>query len=505
MRFIDAFLNQITMYRLVVYVLRGFLGLAIILAFFGFLPFTPQALIFSTLLLFSVGWGINKIFARHFKVDVNVESYEISVYILALIIEPPVNFSDVSLIFWAVSLAIVSKFIVAFGKKHIFNPAALGIALTALLISQSASWWVGNQNMIPFVAVGGFLVLRKIQRFDLFCSFLLIVLALEIALGNQRGIAPMVIVSKLVIDSPLIFFATIMLTEPSTTPPNRKLRIVYGALVGVLFALPGQFGRLSFTPEIALLFGNFFSYLVSPKERLILAFKEKIQLAFDEWEFVFTPDKKPNFTPGQYMEWTLPPDKMDVRGNRRYFTLASSPTEENVRLGVKFYENSSSYKKRLVKMNINETIVVSQLSGEFILDRDPKRKYVFLAGGIGVTPYRSIVKFLLDTNQKRDFVLFYGEKLKEQLMYRDIFGEAEKKLGSKIIYVLSDRESATHGWNGEVGHIDSAMIANKVPDYMERYFYISGSHDFVKAMETEVKKLNVPSSQVKTDFFPGYA
>jgi ferredoxin-NADP reductase len=274
--------------------------------------------------------------------------------------------------------------------------------------------------------------------------------------------------------------------------------------VGLLFAPQINFLSIYSTPELALLVGNIFSYFASPKLKLLLTLKEKIQLAPDEWDFIFIPDEKLKFTAGQYMEWTLPNDHVDNRGNRRYFTLASAPTEEHVRIGVKLYENSSTFKKKLLQLNPGEKVLAANLSGEFTLNRDPDGKYVFIAGGIGVTPYRSIVKNLIDTNQKRDIILLYSDRTEQQLVYRDVFSEAERKFGMRKVYVLSDRENVPSGWGGKVGHIDGPMIAESVPDFKQRYFYISGSHAVVVTIEKVLADLGVPRSQIKTDFFPGF-
>lgn len=78
-------------------------------------------------------------------------------------------------------------------------------------------------------------------------------------------------------------------------PPSRKMRILYGGLVGFLFTPQVHFLSIYSTPELALLVGNLFSYAVSPKLKLLLTLKEKIQLAPDEWDFVFNPDGKVKF------------------------------------------------------------------------------------------------------------------------------------------------------------------------------------------------------------------
>ena len=97
-----------------------------------------------------------------------------------------------------------------------------------------------------------------------------------------------------------------MLTEPITTPPTKKLRIIYGVLIGLFFnAAP---------PEFILIAGNTFSYIVGFKKKIFLTLKNKNEIAKDIFEFVFSPDKKISFAPGQYLEWTLPHDRPDSRG-----------------------------------------------------------------------------------------------------------------------------------------------------------------------------------------------
>src|SRR5258708_25269630 len=88
-----------------------------------------------------------------------------------------------------------------------------------------------------------------------------------------------------VLYSPLVFFAGVILTEPLTTPPTRNLQIVYGAMVGFLFSPAVHFGPVYITPELAILIGNVFSYLVSPKVKLILKLRERVQIAPDTYDF----------------------------------------------------------------------------------------------------------------------------------------------------------------------------------------------------------------------------
>ena len=138
------------------------------------------------------------------------------------------------------------------------------------------------------------------------------------------------------------------MTEPLTTPPTRRSRFIYGALIGLLFAPQLHIGSLFMTPELAILLGNVYSFIVSPKHRLVLRLKERNRLSADTYEFVFPAPPLFRFRPGQYMEWTLAHGHPDERGNRRYFTIASSPTEHNLRLAVKFDKKPSTFKRAMM-------------------------------------------------------------------------------------------------------------------------------------------------------------
>jgi len=377
------------------------------------------------------------------------------------------------------------------------------VALTALVLNQSASWWIGTLSMLPFVLFGGSLIVRKIRRSDLVWSFLAVALIFIVWFGFQRGGSPLTVLTKALADSPILFFAFIMLTEPLTVPPTKLLRVVYGAFTGLLFVPSVHIGSIYSTPELALLVGNIFSYLVSPKEKLFLTLNKIDQAASDVYDFMFTSDAKLKFKPGQYLEWTLAHPRSDSRGNRRYFTIASSPTEKSIRMGVKFYPDASSFKRRLGSMQIGNKIIASQLAGDFTLPKNTEQKLAFIAGGIGITPFRSMIKYMLDTNQRRPIVMIYSNKTSADIAYKEIFDQAEKQLEIKTIYAMTG-ESA-QGRDGFVGKVDGQTIEREIPDFMERAFYLSGPNSMVVAFEEILKKLGVKKSHIKKDYFPGFA
>jgi Na+-transporting NADH:ubiquinone oxidoreductase subunit NqrB len=163
---IDNALNRVTMFRLTLYYVAGLLAIAFGLSFFGFPPGDPTTLAFSGLVITAVCWATNRAFAILLRVPVNAESIYITAVILTLVL-PPVaaaNHLGVEGLLLASFVAVASKFALAIGRKHVFNPVAIGIAASALLLGQPATWWVGgNLILLPFVLAGGLLVLRKVS------------------------------------------------------------------------------------------------------------------------------------------------------------------------------------------------------------------------------------------------------------------------------------------------------------------------------------------------------
>lgn len=505
MRLIDDFLNKITMYRLVLYGLVVLSAVSIIFGFFGLVSYSGISQIISLLAILIACYISNFILAYIFKVQTNVESVWISSYILFLVLTPVSSPTEVVTLMLYGFVAMSSKYILAISKKHIFNPVAISLFVLGLFGFGAGSWWIGNVYMTAFVLIFGFLVIKKVIRFDLFTSFLFSAIISLLFFGyiDELNLSDVVVVNFL--SGPILFFGMIMLTEPLTTPPAKIQRVVYGMIAGLLYGAEFEFGVVYSTPELALVLANIYSYIVSPKQRLMLMLVEKKKLSEDVYEFLWNSPKRFYFKAGQYLEWTLGHRYPDNRGNRRYFTLSSSPTEENISIGIKFYDNPSSFKEKMVSMKEGERISASGLAGEFILPDDKSKKLVFIAGGIGVTPFRSILKYMVDSQEKRDVVMFFANKTSKDIVYKDVFDEAVAKDILKIYYVCGTKLPNDSNPQIKFGIVDENMIKADVPDYIERNFYISGPHGMVSAFQKSLSKLGVPKRNIKVDFFPGYA
>jgi ferredoxin-NADP reductase/Na+-translocating ferredoxin:NAD+ oxidoreductase RnfD subunit len=506
MKYIDTILNSLTMYKVVLYSLIILAVAAMMLGGLGLLSYNPLQMFISFVILFTTCYFSNLLFAKLLNAPTNSESSYITGVILFFILTPVTDSNGALTVFIAALIAMASKYIFAIKKKHIFNPAAFAAFTLGLIGNGSAEWWVGSTVLLPVMIILGILIVRKIRRFQMVFSFLALatlVIALMGIFVNKVALLDAVL--EAFTSWPLIFFATVMLTEPMTSPSRNKLRIIYASIVAVLFGSQFTIGPLYSSPELALLIGNVFAYIVSPKQRLLLKLKEKRQLASGMFEYAFAPNQKLPFLPGQYLEWTLPHKKADIRGNRRFFTIASSPTEPDIKLGVRMQDTKgSSFKKALRDLKNDDVIAASQLAGDFTLPDDLNKKLVFIAGGIGVTPFRSMVQYFIDSKQKRDIIFLYTVPHPDELAYRDIFENAGKNLLMNYYYIITRPENAPADWTGKKGRISPEMVKELIPDFKERFFYLSGPNAMVESYKKLLKELGVPLTNIRTDYFPGF-
>jgi ferredoxin-NADP reductase len=509
MRIIDRFLNRFTMYRLALYFLAALLCLGLVYSFFGIVPGGPAAVISTTAVLLAACYLSNLILAAIWKVRANPESSLITALILALIYGPVSIMEDpaqAGIIALAGVVAVASKYLLAFRRQHVFNPAAFGAVFSALVFGAYASWWVGTLEILPLVVIGGFLLARKVGRLRVIGVYLLAYTLLLIAFSLGEGAAPSEIpqiVLDIITRTSVVFFAVVMLTEPKTSPKRFALQAVYAA-VAALLCQPqvAPFGR-SFSQQEALLVGNLLSFIVSPSFKLKLPLKSQSAIGSQVVSFSFAKPAGFTHRPGQFMEWTVPLTRGGGAG-RRWFSIASSPTEPDLMIAIRLTGRPSAYKHALSRMETGGTVIAGDLGGDFVLPKNRGIKLTFIAGGIGITPFRSMLKYLADKGERRDIVLFYSNYREEEIVFPDILRDAETA-GLKTIFTLTEAERVRQGWNGRVGFVDAAMIREEAPDFKERLFFVSGSPAMVNAMKGVLRSLGVRRSRIRSDSFTGYS
>lgn len=497
---LSRLLNNVTMYRLVVYGLGALAGVSLIVSAIGRLSSTPLELIISLLLLLGSAFGTNILFSRIWNVPTNRETWIITALILFFVLQPADDLASGLALVLAGGVSSIVKFIIAPFGKHIFNPAAFAAAVVSLVGILPSTWWVGTSALWPFTLVLAVLVIVKIRRYALALTFVAVVVVVQSVQFLTSGQPLLDGLTGVFTASPLLFLGGIMLTEPSTMPPTRTGQSVFGAIVGALFVLAPEFGPFIVYPEVALLIGNAYAFIVSPKRRYVLTLQRIERISARVYNYVFTSHHPVAFTAGQYMEWTLPGVAGDGRGNRRSFTIASSPTEDTVQVGLKYYDPSSTYKYTLSRLRPGDHIFAGQISGSFTLTGLHNRKLLFIAGGVGVTPFRSMIKQLIDVDATADIVLLYSVAEARELAYLDIFNEASAH-GVRFVPFAPD---AVPGSGIRTDRIDASSLRDAVPDILDRTVMISGPNAMVQATKRELRHLGVSRTRIHTDYFSGY-
>lgn len=223
-----------------------------------------------------------------------------------------------------------------------------------------------------------------------------------------------------------------------------------------------------------------------------LKFLEKKKEVSDIFSFTFEPLEPTAWVAGQFLIYFLPHEDEDIRGNQRYFTISASPFEKNVMLTTRiFEENRSSFKKVLNDIKPGENIEVKGPDGDFVLT-EPNREHVFIAGGIGITPFRSIIGQLDFEKKPINIILLYANQT-EDFPFKLFFEEiASRNPNFKIHYIVSPK------------HIDEQVIKEAVPNINEPIFYVSGPEPMVESFDKMLKEMEIKDEKIKTDYFPGY-
>ena len=217
----------------------------------------------------------------------------------------------------------------------------------------------------------------------------------------------------------------------------------------------------------------------------------KVQLTGDTWAFHFEKPTEFDYLPGQYVKITLNHNNPDERGISRFFTMSSSPTEEDILITTRILH--SSFKKAFYGLPVGAEVQMRGPHGIFVLDEQDTRGKVYLAGGIGITPARSMLVYLRDKNLNIPFTLMVSFSNGSEIIFQDELSSLSNN-DRKIIYVVTSEE----------GRIDEEKIKKNVPDLPNSLFYISGPAGFVDAMEKLVRSLGVSEENIKTEDFPGY-
>jgi ferredoxin-NADP reductase len=208
--------------------------------------------------------------------------------------------------------------------------------------------------------------------------------------------------------------------------------------------------------------------------------------------FIFKPEEPLFWKAGQFLHYVLNHAPTDDRGSDRWFTIASAPYERHVMVTTRFNsKRSSTFKKTLRALKPGDSIEVSDLDGDFIVS-DPKKLYVFIAGGIGITPFRSILKQAEHQEKQLRVTLLYANRKVVAAYKKEFDAMAKRNPHLKIHYLFHPQR------------IDKKIVKELVPDLKKTLFYVSGPEPMVESIGKMLQQIGVPKKRIKQDWFPGY-
>jgi ferredoxin-NADP reductase len=232
--------------------------------------------------------------------------------------------------------------------------------------------------------------------------------------------------------------------------------------------------------------------------------KHRQEVAEGTMAFRFEKPSAWTFKPGQYLDMTLlDPSETDSEGNVRSFSIASAPHEETLMVATRMRD--TAFKRALRTMPLGTAVKIKKPSGDLILQKDSTRTAIFLAGGIGITPFRSIVQWAAKEKLPNRIVLFYSNRRPEDAPFLAERQSLEKDNPKyKLIASMTEMEKSHQSWNGETGLINQKMLERYMKDAGTPIYYIAGPPVMVKALHKMLNKVGVNENDIRAEEFAGY-
>ena len=210
------------------------------------------------------------------------------------------------------------------------------------------------------------------------------------------------------------------------------------------------------------------------------------------------------FEAGQSMDITLlAPSETDAEGNTRTFTIASAPYEKSLMVATRMRD--TAFKRVLKVMPLGTAVQIEGPAGDLTLHRDAARAAVFLSGGIGITPFRSIAFAAAKEQLPHRMFLFYSNRRPEHAAFLAELQALEKENPNyKLIASMTGMEKSHRTWHGETGVIGKEMLARHLKDAQSPIYYIAGPPEMVKALHGMINESGVDEGDIRAEEFSGY-
>lgn len=210
------------------------------------------------------------------------------------------------------------------------------------------------------------------------------------------------------------------------------------------------------------------------------------------------------FKAGQFLRFTaIDPPETDAEGNSRTFSIASAPHEEDLMIATRMRD--TAFKRVIKAMPLGSEIEIKGPYGKMTLHDDATRPAVFLTGGIGITPFRSMALDAAQAGLAHRIHLFYSNRRPEDAPFLDQLAELEKiNPHYQLIATMTSATASTSSWTGETGYITGGMLARYIDDLKSPVYYTAGPEGLVTAMRKTLSEAEVNESDIHVEQFTGY-
>lgn len=218
--------------------------------------------------------------------------------------------------------------------------------------------------------------------------------------------------------------------------------------------------------------------------------------------FWFEPEKPLYFKPGQFGDFSLvDPPYTDAEGNTRTFSFASAPESERIMIATRMRE--SAFKRSLAALPAGSPVQLKGPMGDFVLHKDPKRPAVFLVGGIGITPVRSIIEHASKQLKSHRLIVFYANATRARTAFFDDFRTwSAKNANFSFVPTLTDERPKE--WEFEMGKLDRQMVSKHISDLNAPIYYVVGPPAMVAGLKEMLNGIGIDEMQVRSEDFAGY-
>lgn len=244
--------------------------------------------------------------------------------------------------------------------------------------------------------------------------------------------------------------------------------------------------------------------MVANPKITIVKLAERRTVAERTMAFLFEKPSDFGFTPGQFIDMTLPHlSGSDPAQNTRAFSITSAPQEQTLMVATRLRD--TAFKRELQRMPLGTPVQIEGPFGNLVLPTDESRPAVLLAGGIGITPFRSMVISAAMQQSSRRLVLFYSNRRPEDAPFLEELQELQQKNPQYLcVGTMTDVEKSSRPWQGQTGRITAELLSKYLVDVRRPMYYVVGPPGMVTGLRTMLVDAQIDDRDIRTEKFVGY-